>query len=388
MTSSNQRVRDNDRRSQATPFGMGAGHLDPGRVNSRGSAFEPGLVYDAGLLEYAAFTCGADAGIFTAASCDFLESQGLPFDGSDLNVPSIGIGELAGTQTVTRTVTSVASRTTTFRARVDEPRGYDVKVSPRVIRLAPGESATFEVTITNTGRGPIGDWRFGSLAWQGGGYDVHSPIAVRAAPFSAPPLVTGTGTDGSASFDVAFGYDGAYTAEPHGLAENVVISDTVVQDPDQTFDPNDGFSNAHEFDLTGAAYFRLALPPGSTEADADLDVFVADPSGAIVAQSTAGGTDELIDIALPAPGTWTVYVHGWQTIGPDSDYDMSTWTVPGTPGGGSLSVTSAPPTAVLATTGTVDIAWTGLTAGQTYLGAVSHNDDTSILGFTLVEVTS
>jgi hypothetical protein len=172
------------------------------------------------------------------------------------------------------------------------------------------------------------------------------------------------------------------------LAENVVISDTVVQDPDQTFDPNDGFSNAHEFDLTGAAYFRLALPPGSTEADADLDVFVADPSGAIVAQSTAGGTDELIDIALPAPGTWTVYVHGWQTIGPDSDYDMSTWTVPGTPGGGSLSVTSAPTAAVLATTGTVDIAWTGLTAGQTYLGAVSHNDDTSILGFTLVEVTS
>ena len=44
----------------------------------KGSAFQPGLAYDAGLFEYAAFTCGANLGVFTGGSCDFLESIGVP----------------------------------------------------------------------------------------------------------------------------------------------------------------------------------------------------------------------------------------------------------------------------------------------------------------------
>ena len=382
MTTARQDVTKENATTAADPFDMGAGHIDPGNPLRAGTSFQPGLVYDAGLFEYAAFTCGADLEIFTAASCDFLESIGVPSDPSDLNVPSIGVAELAGTQTVQRTVTAVASGV--YRANVDAPAGFDVTVEPAAMRLRAGESATFYVTIDNVSA-PIGAWRHGSLTWKSGPYEVYSPISVRAVLFGAPDTVTGTGESGSASFDVSFGYTGDYSAAAHGLEPAVVISDNVPQDPDQSFDPGDGFSNVHDFSLSDAALLRVALPPESTEADADLDIFLFDPSGTLVAASTNGGTDELIDISLPADGTWSLYVHGWQAPGGDSDYDLYTWVVSATPGG-NLTVDDAPTSATLGESGTIDVSWTGATAGEWHLGAVSHHDAGGLIGLTLVEV--
>lgn len=37
-------------------------------------------------------------------------------------------------------------------------------------------------------------------------------------------------------------------------------------------------------------------------------------------------------------------------------------------------------------TATIEVSWTGATAGEWHLGAVSHNDDTGRFGLTLVEV--
>ena len=75
MTTAHQNVVDNDRVSQADPFDYGAGHVNVGNAVSKGSAFQPGLVYDAGLFEYAAYTCGEGFGVFTQGSCDFLEES-------------------------------------------------------------------------------------------------------------------------------------------------------------------------------------------------------------------------------------------------------------------------------------------------------------------------
>ena len=388
MTTAYQDVRDNDRVSMADPFDMGAGHINPGGKWSKGSVREPGLAYDAGLFEYAAFTCGMDWGVFTAGSCDFLESIGVPTEPYNLNYPSIGVGNLPGSQTVQRTVTSVAKEKgwRTYNVSVDAPPGYEVTVSPSSIRLKRGQTATYDVTITNVDA-PIGEWRFGSLTWheKNGEYSVYSPIAVRGSLFDAPPEVSGSGETGSASFDVTFGYTGSYAAATHGLVPATVTSDNVVQDPDQIFDLNDGFSNQHQFTLSGAALFRIAMPPEATEPDADLDIFVYDPTGAEVATSTSGGTNELIDITSPMDGTWSVYVHGWSTPGGDSDYDMYSWVVSATPGG-SLSLDSAPTSATLGATVTIDVEWTGATDGQWHLGAVSHTGDVGFMGLTLVGV--
>jgi hypothetical protein len=389
MTTSYQDVVDNDRVSPANPFEMGAGHADPGKAVQKGSAFQPGLVYDAGLFEYAAYTCGENFGVFTAGSCSFLESIGVPSEAYNLNVPSIGIANVPGSQTVVRTVTSVAQENgwRDYRVSVDAPPGYSVTVSPSSFSLKKGMSATYEVTVTNVSA-PANVWRFGSLTWRDktGQYEVYSPIAVKGALFNAPASVTGSGESGSASFDVNFGYTGSYAAAAHGLEAAVVTSDNVVQDPDQTFDPSDGFSNLHQFNLSGAAFFRIAMPPEAVNDPAiDLDIFVYNPNGVQVASSTSGGTDELVDIALPMDGTWSVYVHGWQTVGPSADYDMYSWIISATPGG-NLSIDSAPASATSGATETIDVSWSGATAGQWHLGAVSHTGDTGLMGLTLVEV--
>jgi subtilisin family serine protease len=389
MTTADTDVLDNDRVSQATPFEMGAGHVDPGGPDQAGSTFQPGLVYDAGFEDYLGFLCDEAPEVFAdpAATCASLESNGVPTEAQNLNYPSIGVAELAGTETITRTVTSVASRgRRTYTVSVEEPAGFDVTVTPSSFSLTRGQTQTFEVQIDNV-TAEIGEWAFGSLTWNdsSGHHAVRSPIAVRASLFSAPAEITGTGVDGSASFDVKFGYTGDYAAQAHGLVPATLTVDNVVQDPDQIFDPNDGFSNAHTFDLSGVAHFRIAIPPEATEADADLDVYVFDPSGELVAQSTLGGTDEVVDIAAPADGTWTVYVHGWATPGGDSDYTMYTWAISETPGG-NLTIDSAPTSATIGETGTVTVSWTGATAGQWHLGAVSHNRGSEVLGLTLVEV--
>lgn len=389
MTTANPDVRDNDRVSQATPFGMGSGHANPGRPRSRGSSFQPGLVYDAGFNDYLGFLCDEAPEVFEnpEETCQALEDAGFPTQAHNLNYPSIGMAELAGSETIKRKVTSVASGRRTYSVTVDAPVGYSVTVSPPSFSINPGETVNFTVTIENQ-TAPIGEWRFGSIRWtdmSGLSSSVRSPIAVRAALFSAPEEISGEGESGSESFDVKFGYTGEYSAGAHGLIPATLTVDNVPQDPDQNFDPNDGFSDAHTFNLSGVLHFRIAIPPEATEEGADLDVYVFDPNGDLVASSTRGGTDEQVDITSPQDGAWTVYVHGWATPGGDSDYTMYTWEIPEATGG-SLVIDSAPTEAVIGETGTIEISWSGATLGEWHLGAVSHNRGSDLLDVTLVNV--
>jgi subtilisin family serine protease len=387
MTSASQKVLDNDRVSPADPFGMGAGHVDPGRVRERGSMFEPGLVYDAGFFEYLGFLCDAEASALSPDTCPFLESIGVPIDASDLNLASIGIGELAGSQTVTRTVTSVADRRVRWRVNVDAPVGYHVTVSPSTMTLEPGEVASYDVTITNDGSGVIGEWSFGSLTWNGSGYDAYSPIAVKGALFDSPASVDGTGTSGTGSFDVNFGYTGDYSAAPHGLVPDAPVSGDISQDPDQAYTPGEVSPGVDliSFPVTGAALVRWSMAvPGAD----DIDLFLEDSAGNIIAASTNGGTDESIELVLPPDDTYTMVVHGWSVPNQPLPYTLNFWNVPAAPGGGSLSIDSAPASATIGTTGTIDYSWSGLTGGVEYLGAVSHSDAGGIIGLTLVEIAA
>lgn len=391
MTTAYQKVLDNDRKTQANPFAMGAGHVDA-RGTDRGSLFQPGLAYDADLFAYFGFLCDAAPEAFTnpAATCARLVANGVPTEAINLNLPSIGVAALPGKTKIIRTVTNVQSSggSQLYKASVKAPPGYQVAVSPKQLRLRPGQSATYEIAFTNK-RAPVDAWRFGSITWRAeDDFEVYSPIAVRGTLLAAPDAISGAGTAGSASLEVQFGYTGPYVAAAHGLEPAVVTNANVLQDADQDFDPADvdsGGANLHEFTLSGAAFFRVAIPPSATEAEADLDVFVYDPSGNQVATSTNGGTDEVVDIRLPADGVWQVYVHGWQAPGGDSDYSLSSWVVSATPGG-SLQIDSAPPSAVLGELGTIAVSWSGLDAQTAYLGAVSHSNASGLIGLTLVEV--
>ncbi len=388
MTSASCHVLREDGIFPADPFDDGAGHVDVSPVDSH-SAFSPGLVYDARIEDYFGFLCAVAPEVFVdpEETCASLASEGVPLDPSDLNLPSIGIATLVGRQKVVRTVTNVSGQADLFWAKLTVPKGFSATIEPRAVTLAPQESATFSILFSGA-NAPMGEWRFGSLSWHSGKgkdkYKISSPIALKAAPLEVPLALSGEGENGAISFDVRFGYTGAYQARAVGLQPADVISDTVAQDPDQNFDPEDGFSNIHTFDLAGADIFKLALPPESTEAEADLDIFVFDPDGNMAAVSTNPGTDEVVQIRHPADGTWTVYVQGWAAPGGDSPYDLSSWIlVPGA--GGTLVIDSAPTGAAFDKSGTINASWTDAEAGQWYLGAISHSGPTEE-SLTLLEV--
>ena len=393
MTTARQDVRKEDGQTRADPFDFGAGHVDPsGRASASGSVFNPGLVYDAGFDQYLGFLCDAAPEVFgnPAATCAALAGAGIPTLATNLNYPSIAVSELPGAKTVTRTVTNVSDAAGSYGARVDEPRGYDVTVTPDRITLAPGETATFEVAFTNV-NAPIGEWRFGSLSWVDGRNRVRSPIAVKAAAIEFPDAVSGAGPNGTVSIPVAFGYTGAYTAGAHGLASDVPITGSVGQDPDNTnWSPAEvpNGTTAHPITVTGAAFLKITLntadltPPNSA---IDIDLYLYNGAEE-VAFSVAGGTAEEILLEAPADGTYTLYVNGWQTTGLTVGYTLHTWQVPAAAGGGTLTLGPNPPpaSATAGTVGTVEASWAGLAPGN-YLGAVSHTGDT-LFGHTLVEV--
>lgn len=390
MTTARQDVVKEDGKTKADPFDFGAGHVKPGGRVKAGSVFEPGLVYDAGFNDYLAFLCGTAPEVFAnpTATCAALEQAGYSTDPSDLNYPSIGVAEVAGNQTVTRKVTSVAKERgpITYRPTIVAPAGFEVTVSPSSITLRSGQTATYTVTITNKGDAPTGQWRFGSLTWKARQYEVRSPIAVAASAFDAPAQVDGTGTSGSASFPVKFGYTGPYDAEARGLVPRTDVPGSVGQDPDQTFDPNDpAGTTAHEFTASDSTYLRWRLTHPIPAVD--LDIYLYNSAGEQIASSTNGSTDELIELRLPADDTYTLYVHGWQTLGTTQSYSLGTWNVPSA-GGGSLVITSEPEDATIGETGTVGVSWSGLAPGQEYFGAVEHLRGSEPLGLTLVHVTT
>jgi hypothetical protein len=357
--------------SGADPFAQGAGHVDPN------NAADPGLVFDHGWIDWLGFMCGT--GQLQAGYC-----PAIGIDPSDLNVASIAIGALAGSQTVTRTVTNV-SDVSEYYEFSDAVAGVDVTADPPSFTLAPGDSQTIELTLA-VDTAPLNSYAKGFVTWTGDeGHVVRIPVAVRPVQLAAPAELAGTGTEGSLSFDVTFGYTGAYTADAHGLEPADMQLDTVVQDPDQSFDPNDGFSTLHLVNVpAGTAFARFSLFDAYTDGNDDLDLYVYRPDFAYHGGSGSGTSAEQVNALFPMAGTWYVFVHGWGTDGPDTNYTLFSWSISATPGG-NLSIDSAPAAAVLGTTEPIDVSWAGLADGTKHLGAVSHSDG-GLLGLTLIAV--
>lgn len=383
MTTGSQDVKKENGSTQADPFDMGGGHIAPN------SAADPGLVYDAGFLDYLGFLCDAAPQAFAnpVATCAFLESIGIPTDASDLNLASIGVAELAGFQTVTRTVTSVTPGSATYNVSVNAPPGIDVAVSPASLTLAEGESATYSVTFTTQSGAAIDQWTFGSLTWNHGPHSVRSPIAVKPVGIAAPDEVFGTGTDGSFSYDVTFGYTGDFAAEPHGLIPAATISDTVVDDPENNINAalSSGVGvNFHAIDIpAGTEYARFSLFDEYTDGQDDLDLYIFGPQSAgfpFVGGSGTPTSEEEVNLVAPAPGLYIAVVHGWETDGPDAMYTLFSWAL-GSADAGNMTVTAAS-SATLGATETVTLDWTGLDATLLkYLGSVTYHDVAAPSGY-------
>lgn len=369
-----------------TPFGFGSGQVVPN------SAADPGLVYDAGREDWRSFAAGAGQCVVCGGP-----GNATPRDPSDLNYPSISIGALAGSQTVTRTVTNVSGRPLNLSAQVQAPPGHTVSVNPTALSLARGASGQFQVTITRTDA-EFGQFRFGSLTWSGGGYDVRSPIAVRPVALAAPAAVSGTGPAGSQTWQVTAGYTGPLQARVDGLVPAVTNVGTHADGNQGVFnvsDPEASLSDpsvrAYTFDLaagrTLARWSTFADASSAATDDIDLFVYRVGDGGArtLVGASATGTSDETVTLPGPAAGQYRVFVHNWDSDAATNDITLFAWVLDGSPAGNAT--VTAPASVSTGQTVDVTFGWSGLTAGTRYLGRVVYGDGAADRATTIVGVT-
>ncbi|WP_336212077.1 S8 family serine peptidase [Nonomuraea sp. LPB2021202275-12-8] len=365
----------------ATPLDHGAGHLRPG------GAFDPGLVYDSGPREWARFVCGSGEQITVGdEDCAALG----PIDSSDLNYPSIAVGDLAGRQTVTRTVRNSTGQTGVYVPKLDVPTGYEVTVTPQKLTVRPEESASYTVEITHTGT-TYRTWSFGSLTWSGSrGHSVRSPIALRAVPIVAPDEVRVEGAAGDTDLTVVAGHAGTLTSAVAGLTPAQVATKHLVGT--QT-----GFDSANPAEGPAAGKVTVVVPAGGkvarfatydadVPAGTDLDLYVY-RDGALVGRSVGLTAEEAF--TTTAAGRYDVYVVQYATATGVHEQDVRLHAfVVGPAAAGNLTVT---PAAVPVTPGRrveLSAAWSGLSTGTRYLGVVEYGDGSAPRGTTLVSVTA
>lgn len=159
-------------------FAYGAGQIDPSK------AVYPGLVYDAGEIDYVRFLCGQGYSSRTLqlitgdnSSC----SETNYGSARDLNYASFALFVPPSNSSVSgsfnRTVTNVGSPTSTYKAYVTAPpQGLKIEVNPNVLSFTSlNQKQTFVLTIEGTIEQPIVST---SLIWGDGKVQVRSPIVV------------------------------------------------------------------------------------------------------------------------------------------------------------------------------------------------------------------
>ncbi|WP_038500374.1 S8 family serine peptidase [Janthinobacterium agaricidamnosum] len=363
------------------PWGQGAGHVTPNKAS------DPGLVYDATLADYKKYMCG----VGIAAEC---ATGSIP--GYNLNLPSITVSNVLGSQVVTRRVTNVGATAATYTASATLS-GYNVAVAPSTLVLAPGESKSFTVTLTRNGA-PDNVWQFGALVWSDGVHTVRSPVTARSGrSVVAPALLESDRASGLRAVGVSTGFTGKLGAAKGGLKEVSRTALTVNQAPLGSIENTAQALAACKAGSNGVRRVQVAVPASTVAArfetfdrdtegggGHDLDLIVLNSSGAQVGASLHEGSNEAVTLAGPAAGTYTVCVLGYSVAnGVSANFSLSSAVVTTADTGGNLKV-SLPSTVYAAGTASAGISWSGLVSGKRYLGGVTFLDQNNAAAATTV----
>ena len=380
MTTAYQAVQKEDDATPADPFDFGAGHVAPN------SAASPGLVYDITYDQYRGFLKGQGL-----CNLCFGTSPATTVRAPNLNLASFGVGKLAGTLTVTRTLTNVGPAAT-YNVSVNAPSGVAADVSPATLVFGANESKSYTVTFTTQPGATFNQYAFGSLTWSdGAGHSVRSPIAVRPVPLAAPSEITDTGTSGSRTFSVTFGYTGPFSATPQGLQAAHTETRTLTDDPTNDFNTDDPAGNqgtqVHTFTIPANTPVARFQTFGTVNPNDDLDMYVyrvgAGGTQTLVGTSAGGTASEVVTLNKPTAAEYKVYMHGWEVVSGVS-YTLYDWIL-SPADAGNLDVT-APATATTGASADVTAAWSGLTAATKYLGRISYSNGSDEIGATIVRI--
>ena len=375
------------------PWAQGAGHVRPNLATN------PGLVYDAGALDYLRFNCGLGI-IATPAQC---AAPGVgTIQAQNLNLPSITVASVMGVQTVTRTVTNVDDTSSTYNAVANVP-GFNVVVTPASFTIAPGATQTYTVKLTRT-TAALDTWAYGSLVLSDGTHSVRSPLTARATAIAVPNAVYSEARSGSKIFTIGTGFSGAMVIDRGGLKAATQTASTVKQAT--TTAAANVLADCRAGGVVGKNTHTLTVPAGNLvtrvalfDADtgngqgmSDLDLLVFGPgvgaAQALLGNSGGDSSNEMVTLNRLPAGTYKVCVVGFGVETTDTAYKLSSWTVgSGEVASGSLKVL-APANVYIGGTASMGASWSGLAAGQRYLGAASYLVGGVPQGLTVLEVNT
>ena len=358
MTTASQ-LRSNGTAIAGTPFDRGAGQVTPNK------AVDPGLVYDASFNDWLKFLCGTKE----LAGC----TPATTIDPSDLNYPSIAVGALIATQTVTRTVKNVGAAAATYSSALSGLAGINVTVSPPSFTIPAGGSQTYTMSFTRS-TATMNAFTTGAITWSDtAGHAVRSPVAVKPVSVLNPVEVS---SDGSPiTYPVTFGYTGVLGHEMRGMLASTITSGTVQDDPADDFVL--GGPGTVSFDMTipsGTQVARFALFNDDMAGANDLDLYIYDAAGNLVGASTGETSNEMITFvgnfgAIPLK----VVVHGFNTANGDpASFKLHTWMVRRV-NAGNTTVTR-PSTVTNGQTANITLAFPGIVAPGRYLGQLALHD--------------
>lgn len=359
----------------ATPLNYGAGEVVPAR------SYNPGLVYDSNVVDWYSYACSIEQLelVYGGGVCD----QFPQIDPSDLNYPSIAVGDLAGYQEVTRRVTNVTGKKMQYTPVVEAPAGFEVNVVPKRLTVPAGKTAQFKVEITRT-TAPLGEYAFGSVTWttkDTSVSDVRSPIAVRPVALAAPKEITVSGTSGSADISVTPGFAGTLGTDVDGLQASTVFNLKPAAAA--------GVLDDYEFFEVSAGTRVTRVSTFSDEvnaADVDLNVYRFTPPSSITLVGSSGNGDSTEQVTLRnlAAGTYVVAVDNYSgeagVTAPVHLWDVTDAAV------GNLTVSPESAEVTQGAAATVTASWTGLDATKRYLGQVNFLEGSNVAGSTLVTV--
>ncbi|GAA0589627.1 S8 family serine peptidase [Kribbella sandramycini] len=369
----------NDSGTPATPFGYGAGQVQPKK------AMDPGLVYDSGYTDWAKFVCGSGEVAGTHELC-----AGGKIDPSDLNYPTIAIGDLAGKQTVTRTVKNVGKLPEVYFPKVEGLTGFKVTVSPKLLVTLPGKTATFKVTFEHNGA-PLEQYSYGSLTWKSAFHTVSSTLVVKPLTVKAPVQVKGTGVSGSVPVPVTAGYTGSLQSTAVGLTAATVADTQIKKAGAVSFPTANPQVNDHVAKVTvtvpaGTKYARFSTFDADYPAGTDVDVYVYKAgTTTLLANSGGGSAEEEANLQAPAAGTYDVYLDLF--AGADnSTVKLNHWAL--NTAESNLTITPATQSVQTAAQVNITATWSGLNPGGRYLGQLQFTDGGPGSGFTVLRVDS
>ncbi|RII91607.1 serine protease [Clavibacter michiganensis] len=351
-------TKDADGGTVTDPFTQGAGHVDPTRY------LDAGLLYLNDRSDWVAYL----AALGYATGID-------PVDPSELNLASIAIGTLTGSETVTREVTSTGPGT--YTASVQGLAGVQADVTPSTLEFTEaGQTKSFEVAFTRT-TATVDEYATGSLTWTSADHVVRSPVAVNPVSIAAPAEVDGTGIDGSVDVTVTPGATGSIALTAEGLARGVVIPDP--EDASSPFTGSGKAKDVFDYPITvpeGQLATRIDLDADDDASDLDLQVFRLEDGTPVEAfQSATSSADESVTIDTPTPGDYVVEVVVFSVPAGQSteEFTVTQFDLSTTTDEGAFTVSPNPIDAVQSQPATYTASWSDLAPETAYLGRVAYS---------------